>query len=206
MKLDLRITPRDKVMLAVLFAVLLMAGWVNFLLLPLLNQHQKLTDDLSSIEDSLRQMQMTISSGSDLPSQLQKVQEKLASFRAILPEPMSTEQMDRLVTGLMQQYNLKPQTLVVSTAVEKTVEAYKFAPITENEKAIKGVLPTAEVRFSCEGTTRNFFQLLQGLETDHKYIRVLQYHLAEDMNNQPDFNLDRIDTIQGSILIYMFRK
>ena len=204
MKIDLRIMSRDKVMLALLFSVLLVAAWTNFALLPLLNQNRELKDEWGSIKDNLRQMEFTITSGHDLPLQLAKVQEKLATFRALLPEPMSTDEMDDFVTALLQQHGLKPQGLIITAASEKPVVAYQFAKGTA--ESIKGVLPTAEVRFHCEGTARQFFDMLQSIERNHKYVRVLQYSFTEELSNRTTFNPDFVDKIQGSLMIYMFRK
>jgi hypothetical protein len=191
-------------MLALLLSVLIMAAWANFILLPFLNQNQELKDELGSIKDSMRQMEMIITSGSDLPMQLEKVQEKLAAFRALLPEPMSTDKMDDLVTALLQQYGLLPQNLIITAVAEKPVVAYQYSEVTI--ESLKGVLPTAEVRFICKGSANAFFTMLQGIEQNHKYLRVLQYSFTKDLTNNASFNPDFVDTIQGSFLIYMFRK
>ena len=204
MKIDLRITSRDKIMLALLLAVLILAAWTNFVLLPFLNRNQELKDELGSAQTSVRQMELTINSGKDVPMQLEKVQEKLAAFRADLPDPMSTDQMDHLVTTLLQQYGLTPQNLILTEAVEKPVVAYQFSEAAT--AANKGTLPMAEVRFVCEGSARNFFDMLQGIEQNHKYLRVLHYSFQEDLTNNASFDPDFIDTIQGSFAIYMFRK
>ncbi len=204
MKIDLRITNRDKIMLALLLAVLVLAAWMNFILLPFLNRNQELKDELSSAEASVRQMELTINSGKDLPQQLEKVQAELAAFRALLPDPMSTDQMDDLVTTLLQQYGLTPQNLILTATAEKPVVPYQYSEAATATS--KGILPMAEVRFVCEGSARSFFDMLQGIEQSHKYLRVLQYSFQGDLTNSASFDPDFIDTIQGSLLIYMFRK
>lgn len=204
MKIDLRLTPRDKILLALLASVLTLLLLVNFIVMPLLNHNQLLKDELIIVEDKVNQMNLAIANANEMALQLEKAQEKVASYQDLLPEPMSADQMDEVITNLLLQYGLIAKDLVLFEITDDPIESYQLSDATR--APLKGVLSSAEVSFLCEGTTRNFYNMVKGMEQNHKYIRFLEYSFDFELSNSPSFSLDSMNTIQGTLLVYMFRK
>lgn len=204
MKIDLRLTPRDKILLALLASLLIMVILVNILIIPLLNRNQELKAELTIVEDKVTQINLAIENANDMALQLEKAQERVASYQNLLPEPMSTDQMDDVVTSLLLQYGLKAQDLDLYEVTEDPIESYRLSE--SSGTPLKGVLSTAEVHFTCEGTTRSFYNMVKAIELNHKYLRFLEYSFDIELSNSATFSLDSINTIQGSLMVYMFRK
>jgi len=204
MKIDLRLTPRDKILLALLASILTLFLLVNFFVNPLLNRNQSLKDELMKVEDKVNQMNLAIANANEMALQLEKAQEKVASYQDLLPEPMLADQMDEVITNLLLQYGLKAKDLILFEITDDPIESYQLSETTR--APLKGVLSSAEVSFLCEGTTRNFYNMVKGMEQNHKYIRFLDYSFDFELSNNASFSLDSMNTIQATLLVYMFRK
>lgn len=204
MKIDLRLTPRDKILLALLASVLVLLLLVNFIVNPLMNRNQILKGELMKVEDKVNQMNLAIANANDMALQLEKAQEKVASYQDLLPEPMSADQMDQVITSLLLQYGLKAKDLILFEITDNPIESFRLSETTR--APLKGVLSSAEVSFLCEGTTRSFYNMVRGMEQNHKYIRIIDYSFDFELSNSATFNLDSLNTIQGTLLVYMFRK
>ncbi|MPM97377.1 hypothetical protein SDC9_144550 [bioreactor metagenome] len=136
--------------------------------------------------------------------QLEKAQEKVASYQDLLTEPMSADQIDQVITSLLLQYGLKAKDLNLFEITDNPIESFRLSETTR--APLKGVLSSAEVSFLCAGTTRSFYNMVRGMEQNHNYIRIIDYSFDFELSNSATFSLDSLNTIQGKLLVYMFRK
>ena len=88
MKINLHLTPRDKIILALLLGVVIVIGLSSLLLLPYLDKNQVLKDDLAKAQEKVLQMDLAIANANDMALQLKVAKEQVASYQNLLPEPI----------------------------------------------------------------------------------------------------------------------
>jgi cell division protein FtsL len=115
---------REKVMLIALAVVALIVAIVYFLFMPLLTAAADARSEQGELRTRKAELQMTIAKTQEFQDEIVAAQKRTdAATRAYL-EPMLPEVLDDLITGLITDAGLDPQSLVMTALAPEAVPAY----------------------------------------------------------------------------------
>lgn len=144
MKVDLKVSKRDAVLLGVLaFALLLyLGGW--WLLRPAYEQVEANTALLEEKEMQAMLISNRIAELPALDAGLEKAEELLAEQAQDLRPLLTNDQLDDLVTGMLLSHNLTAKRLVIREAELDVIEPYYASKLAFVEKEMKAAAEAAE--------------------------------------------------------------
>ncbi|MCE5195990.1 MAG: hypothetical protein LLG09_02510 [Negativicutes bacterium] len=200
MKITTQITARDRLLLALLFIIVILAGAVNYLILPALNRKADLEVELGDLRTQKTEMAAIIASGEGAVAELTLAQQQLAAVIESLPVAMSNQELDTLITGLELRCNLFPTALTIQEAKETVVLPYNRA--AEAAKLTGGSLLTAMLNLKCSGSQTDFLRFMDLLSAEYEYIRLTKFAVTDAIDEVGAAETE----ISCSFEVYMYQK
>lgn len=154
-----KLTKREKVLLYVLICFLILMGGIFWLILPAMDTLLERQARYQEVQEEYLLTRTAIDGISGVQEQTARIQENIAAMDGYYYPPMTTEQVDTLVTGLVRIYGLTPVSLSLSDP-EPTALAY-FGEKRSTTAA--GVLLCCEAVLQLSGTAENAIALLDGI-------------------------------------------
>jgi hypothetical protein len=130
--MQMQMTQRDKKLLSALASVLIIVGFVWYLIMPMLDQRTQLEDEILVAEMDRDEMEMKIAR---FPS-TQKTNEELISTVAEVAadyyDLMTSQEVDRELTNIVLNMGLESVNLNISSMTLATTEAYVRSELARN--------------------------------------------------------------------------
>ncbi len=134
-----KLSKREKLMLYVLALIAIITGGLYFLILPTIDNYIAYSDEVAEVETLVSEMELQITTIPTLEAEVARYQEEKAKQKGTLYAPMSLDQLDALITGMLQSAAFTISSLEMS---EMTMES--VAPFGANaEEATDGAMATA---------------------------------------------------------------
>ncbi len=203
MKITTQITARDRLLLALLLIIVILAGSVNYLILPALNRKADLEIELDDLRTQKKEMAYIIASGEAAAAELTLAQQQLAAAIERLPVALSNKELDTLITGLELRCNLLPTALTIQDAKETVVLPYNRA--AEAAKQTGGSLLTSMLTLKCSGSQTDFLRFMDLLSAEYNYIRLTKFAVTAAIEDVGAIGATEMD-ISCSFEIYMYQK
>lgn len=152
------LSKREKILIYIMIILIIICiGW--FLLLqPQLTKHQDLSSQKQLLETQI-QANSIIPNNGDLTSQINSVTKEIETTKQGLYEILGKEDLDKLITGLAQQYKLVPKNLTIGD-ITKT----KLTQYSKNSNST--TVYTSNIQQTCTGTLDQLNNLLDDVRAN----------------------------------------
>lgn len=127
--MEMKITQRDKWLLAFLAAILIVVGAGAFVILPGLDKTQELMDQREDMENQKADMEMQIASLPQEKKALEDAQVRFAELSSQFYPVMSSQEIDRMLTSTVLDCGL----MAVDMNIEMSQEGMRILPYQASE-------------------------------------------------------------------------
>ena len=118
------LSKREKTLLFILLCLLvIVVGWY-FLISPALDKNKTLQKDYEAVNTQFQIDKELVKTYGDLDAANEKAASDVSTYKAIFYDYVTTEDIDKLLTGLVQKYALVPVTLTLEEAVGQEISPY----------------------------------------------------------------------------------
>ncbi|MBC8531062.1 hypothetical protein [Gehongia tenuis] len=171
-----KLSKREKVLIYIMVTLLITVGIGVFMIQPAAEAASTLEEQISEKSAVKMGMEQKIQSEGRLLKDMETYQQDIAKLSEGFLAPMTNDQLDTYMTGLMQKHGLSAEAL--------SIEAVEFPPEDEKEEEGEETAPNSaaaavsarEVRVVLSGQLEGFMALadeLQGLEA----VRIIDFSI-----------------------------
>lgn len=128
MKLEMQMTERDKKLLIFLAVFCIVVGIGYWGIYPQIKAIGEINDEMIKAEDKMFVDDMKISELMFLMDENEELEEKIVEAREHFYPAMTSDQIDKMLTGMALSYNLQAYDLdIVMPSSETSLEAYQYS-------------------------------------------------------------------------------
>lgn len=219
MKLELKMTKRDRVLLLFLFLFLVIGGYFYFGIFKAQDRIDELTTQIENLEMRKQSMEMRISQIPIYEANIENAKKSLEEAGEALFPMMTSEDVDAYLTSMFVDAGLKMNELTIQTSMLLEVEPYLHSErmdilSSEEDSEEQGISITTENVYSCAviceatGTKTQLLRILDRLaETDG--IRVDSFSISDVTRQNSSGKTARYvvrKNLTLSLIIYMYGK
>jgi hypothetical protein len=189
MKIDTRITQRDKKLLLFLAILLLVVGFAVFLFIPLTGQIQKEGESWRQQQQLQRENVKKIRELSPMRATNKRLRKDLKKAVEGFYDGMSSHEIDQLLTNQMLKDGLTAKQLKITMPIEDlTLDSFVPASVKNQEESTQGdakdskelfpCISSVQVHLSVSGSSKNLQSFVETLIQESPSIRVtsLQFY------------------------------
>ncbi len=134
---------REKIMVCALICLVLVLGIFYLLIKPVYEQYTVLQDEIAENEMVEIQMRQAISGLEQMEKDIASLQWQVRQEAANYYKPLSTDELDDLITSLLQKYHIVSSDLVITEPSYEPVYSYDDLLLQEGDADNKTVVSTA---------------------------------------------------------------
>lgn len=174
-----KLSRREKILLYFLFMLVIIAGGVSLVVFPCVEKLFAINEEYDMLLQKHSQIKTEISLENAYSQSIQKFGTLLESEKKPLMKQKTNEEIDKLLTGKLQSFNIKPKTF-------NFLEKENKEKLEETEEEKNSALEKTYVHIiASSGVHENFQKLFDYIETD-KSINIVSYTITKTDDKNMD--------------------
>jgi type II secretory pathway component PulM len=140
-----RISPRERILVGVLIFLIVVGGIGYFAVFPAMQTASQLETEIAELKEKKTTIQETLARADGYRAEQLEAASDFATYSKFFMQPMQTENIDRLVSGMVVDAGMEPLQLDIGQLVSENVQLYygsKLSPelveFTESQSATAG--------------------------------------------------------------------
>lgn len=180
-------TEKDKRLLYALTLVVILFLFLNYLIFPQLRRGRELEDQTSQAEFERLQTEQRILSMSGKDKTIRQQQERLAEAAAAYYPRLTSQEIDREISGMLLENGLTVLELQIELPQEPSkLEAYGASLEEEGEQEENTVIYDAKIQITALGSDGECSALLNSLAEDCPAIRIVGYRFQNQSEEKAE--------------------
>lgn len=217
MKLETKITERDKKLLSLLGVFLVVVGFLLLVILPGMERSSALQSELLLANQTKQDMEMKLQLLPTVQKSLAETEKSWEELSDSIYSKMGSQEIDRIVTGdvlacglttksLSITMNESPVTLEPYIKTEETETPVESSTAAAGEETANG-LSSASVDLAVEGNPAQVQSFIDRVSEEYHSVRVtgMDYDLRDDLNAQGVKQGDKV-LMNIQMDFYMYEK
>ncbi len=111
-----KLTKREKVLIYIMICVLILALGVFFVIKPAASWNSSVNSKYEKIKLQKMEMETTISQKQTAKGEIKEYEKKIKNMKSKFLEPMTNDEIDVKITGLIEQSGMTPQSLQIGAS------------------------------------------------------------------------------------------
>ena len=162
-----KLSKREKILLYILAIVVLLAGGWYVFIFPVFTQYEDAQQKIAEEKLIEQQMRICIQNADVIGKKIDAVNSSIDSISSVYYAPMTDNELDALVTGLLLRHNLTPQSLSMNFS-----EQNDLAPVggidakTESETRVQSEIVKSSIAVEVKGQWNDFVTLAEEIRVN----------------------------------------
>lgn len=177
-----KLSKREKVLLYVLLLALLVLGSIYLLIIPIANSYSEMNTLVGELQQQVLENRIAIAGMEGNEAAIEEYTARIEELQGLLPPAMHNDEADHLVTALLTQHHLAPQSLAIAD-VQLVQVAPQGVEVDEDAAPMYPQILRTMVQAGCTGSMADAVALADSLK-DSNALQLAHFSAEADLENE----------------------